>query len=443
MDDFTPEVCTPMPFCEDSERGILGAILNGQDAVLDEAASVLTAAHFHHFQTRKFWEEMMAMRAANEPIDLLTVSAWLRERGVLEKVGAATASELLMLLPHHTNWRWYLERLQLFQTKRAAIKAGCAIIRAASDPQQDDRMKVIGHAEEAVGDLHSGVDNDEVKSFSGWLHEAVDFVEAQVQRGGSIPGLSTGIPALDQRTLGISPGESWIIAGGTSDGKTALAMQFARALFMVEEPTAYYLTESSGVRLTLRVLASVARVSMRNLFTGQLTRGEQEAVSTAMGRLRNLPFYLRHKPGISLQALLADMRLMERKHGVNKHFIDYIQRIDNSDRESREQQVAEISRRLTDHANKGGKSIVMLSQLNENGMVRESRAPTHDADTHLTVSCPVEKDGRGNVLARDETRRLITISKARNAERGGAPILCHFNGALQTFTEIEKGEDCA
>ncbi len=430
------------PSAKESEEAILSCLLQQPD-LIDEAAAVLTEQHFHFANLRTIWAAILGQHNDQRPVDPLTITVRLRESGQLDQVGGASAVMDIYTIVAYTpaSFGWHIEQLRLAQTRRQAQKVGQKVIGFAYESSLDERMKVIGAAEEAMNDLHAGLDFDEVKPFRRWLSEAVDFVEEQAMRAGQLSGYSTGIDCIDLRTLGVCHGEAWIIAGGTSDGKTCLAMQICRALFSAEVPTAYYLTESSGVRLTLRAVASEARINLRSILTGNLSKGEQSNLMSTIARIGRMPFFLRHKPGIQLQELLADMRLVMRKHAVKVFFVDYIQRIDNSARENREQQIAEISRRLTDFANKTGCAVIMLSQLNDDGKIRESRAPTHDADVVLTISCPEERDQRGKITWKDETRRYITVGKARNSERGGKPLEFHFDGSLQTFTQINESEE--
>lgn len=260
--------------------------------------------------------------------------------------------------------------------------------------------------------------------------EALDRYQQAMNLNGQLPGISTGFYRLDDLTGGFIPKNLWVIGGSTSDGKSAFTLQMLASSASRGEPVCLYTFEMPDDEEVDRLFAHYSSTSSQSFRRGKFTGEQFKAITRTSKALLNLPLYIRDVDGKKLSSLIADMRLMKRRHKIKVFAIDYLQLVSPDQRgHNREAEVAEISRRLKGLAKNMGVTILVLSQLNDDGRLRESRAIGMDGDVVLTISVPVREDKEP-----DDTRRTLYLSKNRNGERHKV-IHFAFNGATFTFKE--------
>jgi replicative DNA helicase len=247
-----------------------------------------------------------------------------------------------------------------------------------------------------------------------------------------------GFPSLDRQTGGMMPGEVIVIAGGISDAKSAFSENLSHAAVVRGRPTAIYTFEMSDDKLTDRFICIDAQIPNTSTKRGLLTQEESRKLAQATTRLMKYPLYIRDVSGMKLSALLGDMRTLKRRYKIEVFVIDYTQLIEPDKKgHTRESEVAEFSRKLKAASKNLGATVILLSQLNDQGKLRESRAIGADGDIVLTLSVPDKPEDEWEnpeVPEKDETRRDLRISKNRDGIRGST-IKFHFHGATFTFTE--------
>lgn len=427
-----------MPHNDEAERGILSCLLQMPD-LISECRLKLSTDGFYHPPRRMVYEAILALEAAGKPVDFVLLTNALREAGNLEKAGgAAELSDIFTFIPTPSHFPHYLGILLRALTARTAMRIGAEIIAVASGHSSAisgplDRSGIACEVDRLAQTIHASTGGPEELSMNDLVGSALEYVEEQMRNPG-LPGISTGLGQLDDRTGGIVPGECWVLAGGTSDGKTALAMQIMLQMALLGHPVAHYLGESSKNKWTLRLLACLSGVALRNILRGTMSPEDMGKVHGATKKLVELPIHLRYCPGAEHTWICSDARQLKRRHGLKMWIVDYVQKFRNSRcRNGREQEVAQMSRDFTATACDCGAAVLMLSQLNRQRQLRESDSITHDADVILTLSVPEDTDKDGNVT-RHENQRFITIGKARNEERG-SHLEFNFNGSVQRFTE--------
>lgn len=458
-----------LPFSDESEKGILSCLLQDPDNRLPECKSLIPAAAFYHSCNRLIYETLVELWEAAVPIDIVTLTHSLRELNKLDKVGGGAAiSELYTFIPVAAHYPFYLKVVMDKYHLRSLIRACCQITVAAQQHGRDhideDVEPILNEAETRVRSVRDGTAAGEFKSTPDWMDILGEDIDRQVVKSRTlglegetaIAGVSTGIWSLDERTHGYCQGHVWLVQAKSSDGKTAWAIQQGLTLAMSADqiPCCHYLIEGSAKDFWKRCLSHLTRIDLNRILSGQLTDEELTLLSGTMDLIRAAPFHLRHKPGITKREILADMRLMHRKHGrPSKSLpemlftIDYIQRVKGKERFQEEwEHLMATSAEITDLTGNLKSSTIILAQLADDGKTAGSKALTCDSDVTLTISCPPALDEHGKpftktnrfgdvvITKRDDSKRMITFGKVRTSKRGLQPVTLEFKGEIQRFS---------
>lgn len=259
--------------------------------------------------------------------------------------------------------------------------------------------------------------------------EIVEAVEKRIDARQTIPSMRTGFPTLDRMSNGgFKEKKLVVIAGPTGGGKTVLAMNIAVQIAKDGNPVTIFSLEMDAEELMMRTIASEGRVC------GHMKPQEP------FDRVKALPIRVCDNPDMTIKTIYAMMRMMQSRHAVKVFVVDYLQLIGDEpqNRESRERVVAGMSRRLKIAAKTLGVCVISLSQVNEAGELRESRAIEQDADMVLHVINNGEKywlrvsKNRGG--SKHGPIKLIT-DQTKDQDRG---IILNFDAEYFRFTETAR-----
>jgi replicative DNA helicase len=243
-----------------------------------------------------------------------------------------------------------------------------------------------------------------------------------------VTGVRTGYFDLDRMTAGFQPGDLIVLAARPSMGKTALALNIAEHVAVHEGlPVVVFSMEMGASQLALRVVGSLGRIDQQHLRTGRLRDDEWERLPEAASKLSEAPMFIDETPGLNPAELRARARRLARQYGgtLGLIVIDYLQLIEPEDRKApRQEQVAQISRRLKFLARELQIPVVALAQVNRGSEDRQDHTPRlsdlresgsieQDADTVLMLHRPArfDKSQEDNILE-------VHIAKQRNGPTG-------------------------
>ena len=199
----------------------------------------------------------------------------------------------------------------------------------------------------------------------------------------------------------------------------------------------------------MRMLSSEARVDSQRLRKGFLGETDWPKLTTAAGRLSEAPLFIDDTPAITVLEMKAKSRRLKAESGLGLIILDYLQLMrSGSFKDSREQEISEISRSLKALAKELNIPIVALSQLNRKVEDRTNRRPQM-AD--LRESGAIEQDA--DVIAfiyRDEVYNKsednpekglaeVIIGKQRNGPTGMAKLA--FLEKYTCFENLARAED--
>lgn len=438
----------------EAEQSVLGAVLFSGGA-LDEAVSAgLKAADFSREDHQLIFTGMMSLLENEQPIDLVTLAETLKKAGTLEKVGGpAYLAQLADAVGTAANVRHYAgivrEKSALRQIERASINAQAMI----HDPAAESASALQALEAEilAVWAGRNGhgrpprLDQETVTASLVAMEERA--------KTKSLPGVLSGFYDLDRLTSGFQPSDLVIVAGRSSMGKTALALNFT---LNAHVPVVFFSLEMSAEQLRQRLLARLSGVDGLKIKSGQeLTTDDFGRLLLAAESLAEREIYVDESSGLTVLDVRSrvrslEMRLRHEGRHIGLVVVDYLQLMRGIG-ENREQEVASLSRGLKALAKELQVPVMALAQLNRQvegrgdkrpllSDLRESGAIEQDADLVMFVY----RDEVYNPNSPDAGIAEILIRKQRNGPIGIVYLTWRaecsaFDSASRETIEIMRG----
>jgi replicative DNA helicase len=429
----------------EAEQSVLGAVLLDNDAI-NQAIEILAAEDFYRESHREIFRAMVALSERNQPVDAITLTDTLRTGGVLEAVGGAGyIAELAACVPTAANAGHYSRIVREKALLRSLASVATEIASGAYDtpPNVDE---YLDESEHKVFEISERRIRQSFHTMPELTRESIRLLERLYERKELVTGVPTGFLDLDRLTAGLQPSDLIVIAARPSMGKTALALNIAAHAATECEPrvgVALFSLEMSKEQLVLRMLCAEGRVDSSRARAGYLGERDFPKLAQAAARLSEAPIFIDDSSDTSSIVLKAKCRRLMRERNANLGLIivDYLQLMRSArPGESREKEIAEISRSLKALAKELKVPVVALSQLNRQVETRPDRRPLL-AD--LRESGAIEQDA--DVIAfiyRDEMYHReskepgvaeIIVAKQRNGPTGTAKLTY-----LTQFTRFEN-----
>lgn len=331
-----------------------------------------------------------------------------------------------------------VERLNSCLAKRQIVHAALTTAVAALDlnPDAPDTAAIIGSGVEALAAIQAGSQQGAVT-----LREAYLAMLDQLGQPKSL-GTPTPFPRLNEVTPGFKDGKYWLISGGPSDGKSAMVQNLTSGLINRSVAGVYYSAELTTEDLTQRYMAINQGLSLNvwEKVHEEITHEEQHKLADAT-RWPGLDLlHIVDAVGWTPDQVTSHMAEMAAK-GCKWAVVDYLTllELDYLAPKMREQQVARASQKFQRAAKKTGMLAFILSQLNDDGQVRESRAPHQDCDVHARMEKVLATNEAGEEYEVIDQRKM-RIMKSRQGKRGSV-FRFHFQGEFQKFNEMDFREE--
>jgi replicative DNA helicase len=310
----------------------------------------------------------------NQAIDAVTVSEALRRRGELEKVGGVSyLTRLVDIVPSTSNILYYAGIVEEHAKRRELIRAGASVTDVAFDIDEEI-AHVLDRAEQAVLSVAERRSAQTLLEVGPLFSDVLEHIELLEQRGSELTGLATGFVDLDKKLAGLQASNLVVIAARPAMGKSSLALGIAVNAALQQEPVAIFSLEMSKEEIVQRILSSVGRVDSMKLRSGQLGPLWQRVVDAA-GKMYQAPIYIDDSPVVTVTDIRAKSRRLKRKKGLSLVVIDYLQLMESSSRENRQQEISEITRNLKNLARELEVPVIAVSQLNRSLETREDKRP--------------------------------------------------------------------
>ncbi len=431
------------PYSLEAEQSVLGSMMIDKEAIA-AASEILTSDDFYSDGHKEIYNAILSMYEQGEPVDLITLTETLRQRGTLEGIGAAYITELSMVVPSTANVKYYIRIVEEKAILRRLIKASNDIIKDSYEAQQEVDI-ILDEAEKRIFKISERRSRADFEPIKVALLDAYAQIEELSKNKGKIVGVPTGFTDFDLMTAGLHPSDFILIAARPSMGKTSFALNIAQYAAVNEGiPVAIFSLEMSQSQLVQRMLSSEANVELQKVRTGTLDDTDWIKLVQAAGPLSKAPIFIDDTPGISVMEMRSKARRLKLEHGLGMVVIDYLQLMSGRGRaENRQQEISEISRSLKALARELDVPVVTLSQL--------SRAPEARTDhrpmlSDLRESGAIEQDADVVVfLYRDEyynpdtERQNIAeaiIAKQRNGPTGTVELV--WLGQFTRFANYAK-----
>lgn len=413
----------------ENEEAVLSCLLAYPEQSAPIVCAELRPEHFLATQ-QIIYREILGLFSEGTSFDVVSIAGRLRDKGQLEAIGGfirlstlSTGSAILSVLPEH------IKTLKEKLAQRLLVDSLERRLAEAKSPDCDVSALLSGTLGE-LEEIGQARAKKKAPSMRALVQEAIGRIQAKYEKTGNQAGVSTGVPSLDKETGGALPGDQWVIAGPAKGGKSSLAATMLKS-FAVDHGRrcAFFGLEMPSVENVERLVCNVGRVSAASIRDGFLTERDFPALTAAAAKLAAAPIMFRDDI-FELTEMSGTIRQMKSAYpDLFAVFVDYAQLVGgNHDEKSREQEVARISRTFRKISMQEGICIILLSQVNDDGRLRESRSLGMDA----TKIVFIELDEKPTV------RKLKLVQ--RNG-RSGIEIRVAYIGEHFQFADLAEEPD--
>ncbi len=468
-----------LPHNIEAEQALLGALLVNND-VYDRVASILNDTHFYDPVHARIFQTAAQRIQKNALASPVTLKAFMEDDEGLKELGGPQylvrlAGAAISLFAAKD----YAQLIYDLAIRRDLIAIGQEIAAKAGDVTVESEPKdQIVEAEQRLYQLgEQGHVDSGFQSFLRALHQAVDVANAAYQREGGLAGISTGFIDMDKKLGGLHPSDLLILAGRPSMGKTSLAtnmaFKIAKAYKKGLRPdgsegavdggvVGFYSLEMSSEQLAARILSEAAEVPSEQIRRGEMTEDEFRRFVEAAKDLETCPLFIDDTPALPISTLAARARRLKRQHGLDVLFIDYLQLVrPASAKDSRVNEVSEITQGLKAIAKELNIPVIALSQLSRQVESRDDKRPQlsdlresgsieQDADVVMFVfreeyykerEKPGDHDIEGMMKWQEEMSQIhgkaeVIIGKQRHGPIGTVDL--SFEGQFTRFGNLVK-----
>jgi len=428
----------------EAEQSVLGAVFLDPPS-LNTVMDMLVPEDFYAGGHQVIFAAMRDLFQKGQPVDVISVADHLARSGRLEQAGGAAA---ISLLPDRVataaNLAYWAQLVRQKSILRRVINEATRLIATAYE-EPEDIESFLDETETKILDISMAQVTTTYQPISSIVKHSFAQLEEWAEKKALITGVPSGYAELDKYTHGFQKGELVILAGRPSMGKTALALNMARhAAVDYGKTVVMFSMEMSREALVMRLLSSEARIEAERMRGGFISKEEWSKLAITVDSLRAVPIFVDDSSSLSVLEMKAKCRRIQAESGLDLVIIDYLQLIKGSGarrgRDSRENEISEISRNLKAFAKELRIPVIALSQLNRAVEQREDKRPRlsdmresgaieQDADVVLFVHRPSLYKSRKNeqgeetnpnadpgkdVDSADENLALVNIGKQRN-----------------------------
>ncbi|MDN2453237.1 replicative DNA helicase [Lactobacillus sp. UCMA15818] len=427
-----------------AEQAVLGAVFLRSEALI-EAMEYLQAEDFYKRAHQIIFQAMIDLNNQDEVIDVITINNYLTSNQQVDDVGGvAYIAELAAAVPTAANIVYYARIVEEKALLRRLIATATNIVTQTYS-QDEDVPSLLDDAERQIMEVSERRNRTGFKPINDVLNSTMEEIDRLYQQDEEVTGLPTGYPDLDKMTAGLQPDNLIILAARPAVGKTAFALNIAQNIGTKTDSTvAIFSLEMSAESLVNRMLCAEGSINANHLRTGQLEDDEWQKLVVAMGSLSQAAIYIDDTPGIKMAEIRAKCRRLAKEKGkLGLIVVDYLQLIEGSNKESRQQEVSEISRQLKKLAKELSVPIIALSQLSRGveqrqdkrpvlSDIRESGSIEQDADIvaflyrddyYERSGSDGDEDERQDEAVQDVGEVEVIIEKNRSGARGTVKLL--------------------
>ena len=410
----------------EAEKSVIGAMLMDSDAIMT-VSEFLTAHDFYQPHYGAIFDGILELFNADIPVDVLTLQNRLKEKGMPEEMySVEVLGALLNSVPTSANVRYYAKIVH----DKAVLRRLISVTEKITDSCYLDKDKVediLENTEKKIFELLQERNDGNYVDIKDVVMESLERIDAAAKASGKITGIPSGFVDLDYRMSGLQPSDLILIAARPSMGKTAFVLNIAQYISVKKKITAaVFSLEMSKVQLVNRMLSLESLVEAQQIRNGDLTENDWGKLIEAADSIAHSNLIIDDTPSISIAELRSTCRKYKSEHDLGVIIIDYLQLMTgNKSSESRQQEVADISRNLKAIARELNVPVIALSQLSRSVESREDKRPMlsdlresgaieQDADVVMFIY----RDEYYNHDSEDRGIAEIIVAKQRNGPTG-------------------------
>ena len=438
-----------LPNSLEAEQALLGCILLDNDAQMDIFAKV-NVEDFYSEAHRNIYDSMIKIYNKSIPVDFVTLTNQLEVEKKLETIGGIDyITYLTNVVPSSANFEHYLNIVKSTSLRRHLVSEAQDIIKTAFDSEDGNQAMQV--AEKKIFDLsqkETSSDLELVGKPGGTLTQVLQQISELAENKGKMRGIPTGYKEFDAITNGLQKSDLILLAARKKKKKTSFAMNIAvNAAVNEGKKVAIFDLEMSREQLMQRALSSLARVDLSHVLRGTMDSEEWKRMWTAEKKLAQSGIYVDDSSMITPFEIISKCRKLKMTEGLDLIVIDYLQlmTMGRSNRESRTQEVSDLTRTLKIAAKELNVPILVLSQLSRAVEVRDDHRPVlsdlresgsieQDADIVLFLYNP---ERYNDVTTEDEPGTVyLMIAKHRNGSIGDVKL--RWVGEYTTYLNYDE-----
>lgn len=384
---------------EISEKIVLSELIFSDESRMSILNAIKVSDYFYT-RNKKLHEVIQHLQSEQQPIDLNIVEIRAREEGFIGRDFDLSYLNEIRDIPR-ANVEFHVNKIVEYAKKRELLNIGQRVTYDVFE--EDDIQSVVG---EISSQLYKMNFNKEEDVFKTPQQEAADYFSVAAQRisnPGKSYGILTGYKTLDEATQGFFPGQTILILARTSDGKTALAQNFARNIALNQSPglNLYYANlEMPSQDMMDRVMSIDSGVPIRKLCSGDLNeRQKAKYLSSINNYGKRATFHIQYTTDLTVSKLAAILRYQIETNNIKLAIVDYVQLMGVDQqyiRAQRAEQLASISRGITGLAKILNIPIIIIAQANRTTVTDNAGRPelhhvfgtdqlAHDVDIAISL----------------------------------------------------------
>ena len=430
------------PQALEAEICLLGSMLKVND-VISDIVQMLAADDFYRREHQIMYDVITRCYDDGRPVDYVILKTELDKRGVLEDVGGDDyIIDVINSVPSALNARFYAETIKEKAVARHLITAASDILKKAYSPGEDT-AELLDWTEKTIFQIAEKGVSTKAGHIKEIIHKLVDLIDSRDSSAGVITGVPSGYSQLDHLTAGFQPGEFIVIAARPSVGKSTIGLNIMEHVAVREKiPSVMFTCEMSEQMVAQALICSYGHISGRDLRSGYLGAVGWDRFTKACGELSESSLYIDDTPSIHLMEMRAKARRLHAREKVGLVMVDYLQLMRGPKAESRQQEIAEISRGLKGLARELEVPVVAMCQLNREVEGRPDHRPRM---SDLRESGAIEQDADVIMLLHredyyeenDENRGKaeLILAKQRNGPTGKVELF--FDKEHRAFRPLE------
>jgi replicative DNA helicase len=427
-----------MPQNLDAERAVLAAMILSPDILQEILAQIKSPTVFYRPAHQKIYNAILGLFEDGIPVDQLSLAERLKTEGKLDEIGGRP---YIIEIGNHSfalaNWQAHVDIISRAALRRDLIAASTQITALGYNPNTDDTDELVGEAERAILSITDRQTSNNFMGLEDMAKETMDIMYTMADSQQHLLGVPTGFADLDAKLSGLRGGQLMILAARPAVGKSAFAINLGMNAAARGTRVAFFSLEMSTAEIMPRILSAESNLPLQKMRSANLEENDWSALYSTIGRIQKYDFSVDDTPSLSIMQLRTKARRQLRNcDGNGLVIVDYLQLMEPQTKrtESRQVEVAEISRGLKILAKELNVPVIALSQLSRAVESRTNRRPQlsdlresgsieQDADivAFIDRSTTAEEAESPNRPGPGEAQ--LILAKNRNGETGTVPLV--------------------